>query len=262
MPNKTSPEYHFNLSKTGLVPGRIEKLVHLYNEVESWQSAENIWHGKRLAGRGRRSSSARIFRIWKSYLQSANGLLPNMSKLSTLLSSLINKRSKAQILYFYLLQGDRMVREFLEYLISRENYFDNDFFEKGNLYSLLESFFELHNFEEEYVEKSKRRWLRGIRSVLVKIGALKGGDSTTIETPVLSKDVLLCSAEFSYLKSQDKDKWYEEPFGWKLLFYREGDYNHLIDRILETDYWTIQQSLNKREIVRTYEDDYGWIGEL
>ena len=261
MPKNTSPEYHFNLSKTGLVPGRIEKLVHLYNEVESWQSAEDIWHGKRLAGRGKKSSSARIFRIWKSYLQSANGVLPNMSKLSMLLDNLINKRSKSQILYLCLLQGDRMVREFLEYVVAREHYFDKDFFEKENLYSLLESFFNLDNLKEkEYAKKSKRRWLRGIRSVLVKVGALKDGNSTTIETPVLGEDVLLCSSEFSYLKSQDQDKWYEEPFGWKLLFYKEEDYTHLVNRLLETDYWRIQQSLNKKKLVRSYEDDYGWIG--
>lgn len=236
-----SPEsISMDLTSCGLLVDRAEKISRLYAKHLDWNKTKEIWHDSRLGGRGSRHSSQKIFRILKSRFQSAGSELPVIEKLPTIFDLCESHRSKAQILYFYLLETDMLVKYVVHEFI-RNMFLAGD--DKLNFKSELDKILERFRFSNgnplQYSKSTMNRWGRGFRSVMRKIGVLDSSQSVIGSSPPISDLPLLVSTGYSWRKKGDT--WLASPVGWMYLFQPTKKWNPLVKRLSKFDSWCLSE---------------------
>ncbi len=115
----SSEEVNMDLTMCGLLIERAEELVRLYAEHGNWNDVKDAWFEERLSNRSTRGSSQKIYRVLTSRFKNAPTSLPNPSDLPAIFDKCKTTRDKAQILYFYLVADDSLVRYVVHEYVAR-----------------------------------------------------------------------------------------------------------------------------------------------
>jgi hypothetical protein len=249
-----------DLTMCGLLVDRAEELATLYADHSDWAAVERIWFDERLDDRSTKGSSRKIYRVLTSRFKNAGPELPAVVQLSSVFEQCETRREKAQILYFYLLQDDPLVRyvvhKYIRRLIS-EGTTALDF-ETETLHQTIQSFRYADGSTFDYADSTTKRWEEGFRSVLRKIGVLETQQAFHGEPATLGTVPLLVSGGFSW--ESEGAEWLSRPIGWMYLFQPESQWESLINRLASQPSWETSE-LHSELRLRPAEDTYSWISE-
>jgi hypothetical protein len=254
----SSKEVNMDLTMCGLLIKRAEELAHLYQEHGNWNEVEKVWFEERLSNRSTRGSSRKIYRVLTSRFKNAPSSLPNPRNLPAVLNKSETVRDKAQVLYFYLVADDAIVR-YVVHEYSRRLFEDHSNaldFSNEALTSILDQFEYADGSTFDYADSTTERWCEGFRAVMRKIGVLEGQQSVVGRSPSVGKIPLLVSMGYSY--RQDENSWFESPTGHLYLFQPENRWQELYDRAASTDVWEYLE-LHGELNLRPTDQPYSWI---
>jgi hypothetical protein len=167
-------------------------------------------------------------------------------------------QEKAQILYFYLVADDVLVR----YAVHRyaQRLFENQpnalDFSNEVLTSILNDFEYADGTPFEYADSTTERWCEGFRAVMRKIGVLENQQSVVGTSPSVGKIPLLVSMGYSY--RQDNQNWFESPTGHLYLLQPKNRWQELYDRAASTEAWEYLDLHGELQL-RPTEGPYSWI---
>lgn len=230
-------EVSMDLTMCGLLVERAEEMASLYAATRDWTSVEDTWFKERRDGRSTRGSSRKIYRVLSSRFKTADRSLPAISQLPDVFNRCKNQREKAQILYFYLIQDDPLVKYTVhQYVKSLQRSGINGLdFSQETVNQLLNEFHYNDGTKFDYAESTTRRWGRGFRSVMREIGVLETQQTLQGQIPNLGTIPLLVASGFSW-ETHGKD-WLLQPLGWLYLFQAEQYWESLIERLSEHPSW-------------------------
>lgn len=254
----SSKEVNMDLTMCGLLTERAEEVAHLYQEHGNWNEVEQVWFEERLSNRSTRGSSRKIYRVLTSRFKNAPSSLPNPRNLPAVLNKSETVRDKAQVLYFYLVADDAIVRYVVHEYSRRlsEDYSNALDFSNEALTSILDQFEYADGSTFDYADSTTERWCEGFRAVMRKIGVLEGQQSVVGRSPSVGKIPLLVSMGYSY--RQDENSWFESPTGHLYLFQPENRWQELYDRAASTDVWEYLE-LHGELNLRPTDQPYSWI---
>jgi hypothetical protein len=254
----SSKEVNMDLTMCGLLIERAEEVAHLYQEHGNWNEVEQVWFEERLSNRSTRGSSRKIYRVLTSRFKNAPSSLPNPRNLPAVLNKSETVRDKAQVLYFYLVADDAIVRYVVHEYSRRlsEDYSNALDFSNEALTSILDQFEYADGSTFDYADSTTERWCEGFRAVMRKIGVLEGQQSVVGRSPSVGKIPLLVSMGYSY--RQDENSWFESPTGHLYLFQPENRWQELYDRAASTDVWEYLE-LHGELNLRPTDQPYSWI---
>lgn len=226
-----------DLTMCGLLPDRAAEIAQLYQDHGTWNQVKQAWFHERRGNRSTRGSSQKIFRVLSGRFKNAPPTLPTPSDLPQLLAACSTPQSTAQVLYFYLIADDPLVRYVVQTYVgrqaatpSRELDFSTD-----ALTSILSQIVYDDGTEFDYAQSTTKRWCRGFRSVLRDIRALGESATATGTPPTIDTVPLLVAVGYSY--EVGDDHWVESPRGLQYLFQPESRWEELYDRVARTDVW-------------------------
>lgn len=224
------------LTTAGLLPQQTRILAQLYAEELSWEAASERWHQERRAGRGSRESAQKMLKLLRERLNAAGDDLPGLRQLAALLEQEPSVTARAQIVYFYLLNFDNLVRYVLHELL-RDQGLDR---REWNLSSdVLRGYVMSFRYEDggplDYAESTLVRWIQGFRSVLHDVGVRKGKYANDGEPPDLADTVLWVAAGYSW--HAEGGTWDRAPLGWMYLFQPEATWPSLLRRLTRSAGW-------------------------
>lgn len=241
----STEDVSMDLTTSGLLVNRVERISQLYAEYLEWDRTKEVWHENRLGNRGSRESSQKIFHILKSRLQSSGTQLPSVKQLSTIFDLCENHRDKAQILYFYLIEGDVLVRyiihEYVRQMLSTGDTEVN--LKPGRINKLLEKFRFRDGSTMRYSKSTLARWGTGLRSVMREIDVLDSPRTVIGGRPPIGDIPLLVSAGYSWKK--EGKGWLTLPIGWMYLFQPSEQWDALVKRLGEFNNWTVREVRGK-----------------
>lgn len=251
----SSSDISMALTETGLVVEKTEKVAELYSKHLDWEKTKEGWHEKRLGERGSRGSSQKVFKNIKSRLLAGGDKLPSVKQLSELLDRCDNKREKSQLIYFYLVEDDPLVRyvvhEYANQMLSREKtQFD---FGTESLDTILNEFRFDDGSPLDYSDSTLYRWGQGLRSVMREIGVLEGKQSVTGMPPSIGDIPLLVASGYSW--KREGEKWIDSPTGFLYLFQPPDQHDSLINRLSIYDSWEVKD-LPGKTVVEPVEDPF------
>lgn len=233
------------LTTASLLPEKGERLVEIYSEEKNWDKTKNKWHKLRAGKRGSRNSSQKIFRHLKSRLKSGEEVLPSIENLHLILEDCDSDQEKAQILYLYLLEDDKLAK----YVVSKvmDNSSEEEFdFSTENIRSILNDI-EYHNGQKlDYSDSTLDKWIRNFRSLMRDIGVIKSKQKVVGQSPSLGNQSLEVSAFYSY--SLQSDNWLDDPTGWKRLFQTSNYWESLIKSLAESKSWQLSEPRGERKL--------------
>jgi len=235
-----------DLTGCGMNIEKTEKIVNLYAEHLEWGKVKQIWHEKRLGDRGSRHSSQKVFHILKKRLQSGNDSLPSIKNLSKILNVSEGRREKAQVLYFYLLEKEGLVRFLVNRLSKEVNNEQKVDFSNERLADILEDFRFADEEPIPYSEGTLNRWFAGFRGVMREIGVIPSTQDLEGEPPLVGSIPLQVASGYSW-KKMEKD-WLEKPIGWTDLFQPEENWKDLISRLSDYDNWELYEVQGKQRM--------------
>ncbi|WP_135304850.1 BrxA family protein [Haloarcula amylovorans] len=251
-------EVNMDLTMCGLLVERAEELARLYAEQGNWNEVKERWFDERLSNRSTRGSSQKIFRVLTSRFKNAPTTLPKPSLLPEVFEHCETARDKAQILYFYLVSDDTLVRyavhEYSNRLAGEKS--EPLDFSNETLQDVLNGLTYTDGSSFEYAESTTERWCEGLRSVMREIGVLEGQRTVTGYTPAVGTVPLLVAMDYSY-ETGDED-WITAPRGLLYLFQPEKRWEELFDRVASTDAWEYLE-LHGNLNLRPTEEPYAWI---
>jgi hypothetical protein len=256
----SSEEINMDLTMCGLLIERAEELAQLYREHGNWNEVEQVWFEERLSNRSTRGSSRKIFRVLTSRLKNAPSSLPNPRDLPVVLNECETARDKAQVLYFYLVADDGLVRYAVhEYgrrlLEGQTNALD---FSNESLTPILDQFEYADGSSFDYADSTTERWCEGFRAVMRKIGVLENQQSVVGTSPSVGKIPLLVSMGYSY--RQDNENWFESPTGHLYLLQPKNRWQELYDRAASNEAWEYLDLHGELQL-RPTDGPYSWIGK-
>jgi len=230
-------EVNMGLTMCGLLPDRAEEIARLYREHGNWNQVKDIWFEERRANRSTKGSSQKIYRILSSRFKNAPASLPNPSDLPAILDTCSSSRAKAQVLYFYLVADDALVRYAVHEYARRlaEGYPEPLDFSNETLTAVLNQFEYTDESSFDYADSTTERWCEGFRSVMREIGVLENQQTVIGEPPSLGDTPLLVAMGYSY--EEGKDEWFESPTGLQYFFQPNARWEELYNRAAETEAW-------------------------
>jgi hypothetical protein len=242
----------------GLLVERAEELTRLYANHGNWNDVEEIWFDERLSNRSTRGSSQKIYRVLTSRFKNAPSALPNPSALPVVFDLCKTTRERAQILYFYLIADDSLVRYVVHEYVARaaqgtQNSLD---FSNETLVQILDQLEYTDGSAFDYAESTTERWCEGFRSVMREVGVLDGQQAIEGEPPSIGDVPLLVSMDYSY--EGDGDEWLTAPRGLLYLFQPEERWEELFDRIASTDAWEYFE-IHAELDLRPTDEPYSWV---
>lgn len=249
-----------DLTMCGLLVDRAEEVADLYAKHRDWNEVEERWFNERASNRSTKGSARKIFRVLTGRLKNAPASLPNPSDLPTVFDQCQTKRDKAQILFFYLIEDDPLVRHVVHGYadqLTGEDQSSLDFSDRilAQRLSNLE-FSDGGSFD--YAESTTTRWCEGFRSLMRELGVVPSQQETHGEPPSISDVVLLNALAYSY--QENGDDWTQAPRGLLYLFQPETRWNELFDRAAETGVWTYVDLHGDLQLNPT-NGPYAWIPE-
>jgi hypothetical protein len=233
----SSDDVNMTLTQCGLLPGRTEELARLYREQGNWNDVKEVWFEERISDRSTRGSSQKIFSVLSSRLKNAPASLPKPRALPTVLDNCVTASDKAQVVYFYLVSDDALVRYTVHEYVSRlvNGRQDSLDFSDGTLKDILFALEFTDGSTFDYADSTTQRWREGFRSVMREIGVLDSQQTTSGSSPSVGDIPLLVSMGYSY--ETGGDDWVDAPTGLLYLFQPESRWDELFDRSAGADAW-------------------------
>lgn len=246
-----------DLTMCGLLVEQAEEMAQLYATHRDWTTVEDRWFEERIDGRSTRGSSRKVYRVLSSRFKTASGVLPSIVQLSSIFDRCETKRDKAQVLYFYLLEDDPLVKFVVHEYVQRMDRQGNDALdlEQNTVREILEGFHYADGEEFDYAESTTTRWGEGLRSVMREIGVLETQQSLHGQTPNVGLIPLLVASGYSW-KKNGKD-WLSAPRGWLYLFQQQQYWDSLAERIAEHESWEAS-GLHGELRLQPTDETYGW----
>ena len=237
-----------SLPEAGLLVDRSEAIVRLYAQHHSWTEVKERWHAERIHERGSRSSAQRIFRIIKRRLQAGGSALPSIATLHDLVQQCPTAQAKAQLLYFYLIEEDKLFQFVLHEVLQKQGTEKDRWDLSPNTIESIVRAFQYENGSTlKYADSTLSRWVQGFRSVLVDIGVLKRPHDKEGTIPTVDFPPLHLGALYSWNK--EGKKWLEQPIGLLYLFQSRSYREALLGRIASSDQWAISQVRDQEMLV-------------
>jgi hypothetical protein len=226
-----------DLTMAGLLVEMAEEMARLYATHRDWTTVEELWFENRLDGRSTRGSSRKVYRVLSSRFKTADRALPSISQLPFIFERCETDRDKAQVLYFYLIETDRLVKYIVhEYVRRLQQRGPSGLdFEQETVESLLHEFHYSGGDQFDYADSTTDRWGEGFRSVMREIDVLDTRQSLHGRTPNVGATPLLVASGYSW--EMNGKEWLDQPIGWLYLFQREQYWESLAARLAEHDSW-------------------------
>jgi hypothetical protein len=258
-------EVSMDLTRCGLLVEKAEKVARLYARHRDWTVVEERWLEERFDERSTRDSSQGIYRILSSRFKTAGANLPAIARLPSILDQCETKRDKAQILYFYLIEDDPLVKYAVHQYVHRFQQSGDDGldFTQETVAQILGAFHYADGSEFDYAESTTRRWGEGLRSVMREIGVLDTQQALEGQIPNIGTTPLLVASGYSW--ELHDDDWLSEPTGWLYLFQSEQYWDSLAERISSHPSWEasgIHGELRLQPVDDTYDWAEPWEGEV
>lgn len=246
-----------DLTMCGLLVERAEEMAKLYAANRDWTTVEERWFDERIDGRSTRGSSRKIYRVLSSRFKTADRSLPSISQLPSVFDLCDTERDKAQVLFFYLLEDDPLVKfvvhEYVHRLQRRGT--DGLDFQQDVIESILEGFHYSDGEEFDYAESTTHRWGEGFRGVMRNIGVIEAQQALHGQTPQVGTVPLLVASGYSW-ETHGKD-WLSQPDGWLYLFQQEQYWDSLAERVSEHSGWEASGIHGELRLQPT-DDTYSW----
>lgn len=253
-------EVSVDLTMCGLLVDRAEHLARLYATHRDWTQVEEAWFDQRMDGRSTEGSSRKIYRVLSSRFKTVGSELPAISKLPAIFDQCETHRDKAQVLYFYLVEDDTLVKYVLHQYVRR--FVDGSLagidFHAESVQETLQSFHYADGTEFDYAESTATRWGEGLRSVMREIGVLETQQSFEPTSPTVGTVPLLVSAGYSW--QTDGEEWLSAPVGWLYLFQPEQYWESLAERLADHEAWTAS-GIHGTLRLEPSGDPFGWADE-
>lgn len=246
-----------DLTMCGLLVDRAEEMASLYAKHRDWTTVEERWFEERLDGRSTRGSSQKVYRVLSSRFKTAVSSLPAISQLPSVFDRCETRRDKAQVLYFYLVEDDPLVRFVVHEYIRRlhERGTDGLDFTQNVVESLLDDFHYSDGEEYDYAASTTARWGKGLRSVMREIGVIETQQSLDGGPPNVGTIPLLVASGYSW--EQNGKDWLSQPTGWLYLFQPEQYWDSLAERVSEHPSWEAS-GIHGELRLQPVGDTYGW----
>lgn len=245
------------LTRCGLLVDRAETIAKLYASYRDWTVVEEEWLEGRYDERSTRGSSQGIYRILSSRFKTAGSDLPPIGRLPSVFDQCETTRDKAQVLYFYLLEDDPLVKYIVHRYVQRLEQSGTTGLDFGHdtVAQLLSEFHYKDGSTFEYADSTTQRWGEGFRSIMREIGVLETQQSTQGGVPNIGTIPLLVAAGYSW--EQDGADWLTQPLGLLYLFQSEQYWNSLATRIAEHSDWEASE-LHGNVRLQPVNGTYGW----
>ena len=253
------------LTRCGLLVEKAETLAQLYARHRDWTVVEEKWLNERFDERSTRGSSQTIYRVLSSRFKTAGRSLPAIARLPSVFEQCETARDKAQVLYFYLIEDDPLVKYAVHRYVQRLQNTGVDAldFEQDTVERILSEFHYNDGSEYDYAESTTRRWGEGLRSVMREIAVLETQQSLQGQIPNIGTIPLLVASGFSW--ETHGDNWLSQPTGWLYLFQTEQYWDSLAERVSDHPNWEasgIHGELRLQPVDGTYDWADPWEGEL
>ncbi|WP_323676883.1 BrxA family protein [Halorubellus sp. PRR65] len=219
------------LTRCGLLVDKAEQIARLYSHHRDWTIVEEEWLEGRHDERSTRGSSKGIYRELSSRFKTAGENLPAVTRLPTVFDQCETTRDKAQVLYFYLIEDDPLVKYITHRYVQRLKRSGTEGlnYEQETVAQLLNEFHYDDGTQFDYAESTTRRWGEGLRSVMREIGVLETQQTLQGEAPNVGTVPLLIASGYSW--EQDGKEWLTHPVGWLYLFQSEPYWESLAERV-------------------------------
>ncbi len=246
-----------DLTMCGLLVEKAEEMAKLYAKHRDWTTVEDRWFEERRDGRSTRGSSRKIYRVLSSRFKTADRSLPAISRLPSIFDLCGGKRDKAQVLYFYLIEDDPLVKFVVHEYVRRlqERGVGGLDFEQDTVESLLNEFHYSDGEQFDYADSTTARWGEGLRSVMREIGVIETQQTLQGQTPNISEIPLLVAAGYSWENAGDE--WLSQPRGWLYLFQPEQYWESLAERVGNHPGWEAS-GIHGELRLEPVDDTYGW----
>ena len=225
------------LTSCGLLVENAETLAQLYARHRDWTVVEEKWLNERFDERSTRGSSQKIYRTLSSRFSTAETNLPAISRLPSVFEQCETSRDKAQVLYFYLIEDDPLVKYAVHRYVQRlqDRGVDGLDFEQETVERLLNEFHYDDGSEYDYAESTTRRWGEGLRSVMRELGVLETQQALQGQVPNIGTIPLLVASGYSW--ETHGDDWLSQPTGWLYLFQPTQYWESLAERLNKHPSW-------------------------
>jgi hypothetical protein len=250
-------EVSMALTRCGLLVENAEALSRLYTRHRDWTVVEEQWVEQRVDERSTRGSSKTMYRELSSRFKTASGDLPAIVQLPSVFDQCDTTREKAQVLYFYLLDDDPLVKYTVHEYIQRlqRTGIEELNFEQDRIDRILSGFHYDDGTEFDYATSTTRRWGEGLRSVMREIGVLETQQALQGQIPNIGTVPLLVASGYSW-ESSGRD-WLSQPTGWLYLFQPEQYWDSLVERLSDHPSWEAS-GIHGDLRLRPVSDTYGW----
>lgn len=253
-------EVSMDLTRCGLLVDRAEKIAQLYARHRDWTVVEEKWHEERFDERSTRGSSQGIYRVLSSRFKTTSGNLPAVVRLPSVFDQCETSRDKAQVLYFYLIEDDPLVKYIVHRYVQRlqQSGVGGLNFQQENIEALLNEFHYADGEEYDYADSTTQRWGEGIRSVFREIDVLETQQEVKGQVPNLGTIPLLVASGYSW-ETHGKD-WLTQPDGWLYLFQSEQYWDSLAERISDHPSWEAS-GIHGEIRLQPVDETFGWADE-
>lgn len=246
-----------DLTMCGLLVDQAEQMSRLYAKHRDWTAVEEQWFEQRIDERSTRGSSRKIYSVLSSRFKAVDRSLPSIAQLPSIFDQCETYRAKAQVLYFYLIEDDPLVKYVVHAYVHRllRRGADGLEFDQDTVDAILQEFHYSDGTEIEYAESTTGRWGSGFRSVMRNIGVLETEQAIQGRPPNISIVPLLVSSGYSY--EQHGREWLSTPTGWLYLFQLEEYWSSLAERLAEHDAWE-SSGIHGELRLEPVGDTYAW----
>lgn len=254
-------EVSMDLTMCGLLVEQAEEMAQLYATHRDWTTVEDRWFEERLDGRSTRGSSRKVYRVLSSRFKTADRSLPSIARLPSVFNRCETTRDKAQVLYFYLIEDDPLVRYTVHRYVQRlqRSGVDGLEFKQDAVEDILNEFHYDDGSPFEYAESTMGRWGQGLRSVMREIGVLETQQTLQGQIPNIGIVPLLVASGYSW--DTHGDDWLSQPTGWLYLFQPEQYWDSLAERLSEHPSWEAS-GIHGELRLQPVEDTFGWAEEM
>ncbi|MEF8777668.1 MAG: BrxA family protein [Natronomonas sp.] len=249
-----------DLTMCGLLIEHAEQLAQLYAEHGNWNEVKEAWFDERLSNRSTRGSSQQIYRVLTGRFKNAPTALPNPSALPDVFEACRTTRDKAQILYFYLVEDDPLVRYVVHEYVARlgSEHREPLDFSNAALMAILSDLEYADGGSFDYAESTAERWCEGFRSIMRNLGALDGPHAAVGKPPSIADIPLLVAMDYSY--ECGDSEWLAAPRGLWYLLQPERRFQAFFDRAASTDLWEYFELYGEFDL-QPVAEPYSWIGD-
>jgi hypothetical protein len=250
-------EVTMDLTMCGLLVDNAETIARLYAETRDWTTVEERWFDERFDERSTRGSSRKIYRVLSSRFKTAESSLPAIAKLPSVFDQCETHRDKAQVLYFYLIEDDPLVKFTVHQYVQRlqQSGVEGLDFGQETVERILNEFHYDDGSAFDYAESTTRRWGEGFRSVMREIDVLESQQAVQGQVPNIGRIPLLVASGYSW-ETHGKD-WLAHSIGWQYLFQPEEYWDSLAERLSNHPVWEAS-GIHGELRLQPVDETYGW----